>query len=401
MRRSGSSEFAPPTARRSGPPSPRTEAYEARLLAAGLAPPAPPLERDGMSSCRPTDETEVEPRSSELGGDGGARGASDERGARERRARRSNASAEWETGWMRSTFGRETGFGMLGKWLAVDAGHSRRERVLRKNGGRITAGMLRPLALAATPSPSTPSSPRPAPAPVPALSSTSPTPPPPGMLRQTSLFVWRSATQLERSSSQLARDLLIVCVAGTLLGFLFEGELEKVTLTPTPDPHPHPSPSPLTPRPHANRRSHRHLHRHVQPHLSPHRRAAPLTLSSAPRLRSRPFRPSKSRCYRLDTHPPILELGPTRTPTLAPSRSRARWRCAGRRRAKRSCGRAALGSSAPPSTASLPPTPPSPASRSSNSPLFASATRRPSHSPCSPSPSSPYRSRSTRAPMIS
>ena len=33
--------------------------------------------------------------------------------------------------------------------------------------------------------------------------------------------------QLERASTTLLRDLIIVCVAGTLLGFLFEGNYEK------------------------------------------------------------------------------------------------------------------------------------------------------------------------------
>ena len=49
-----------------------------------------------------------------------------------------------------------------------------------------------------------------------------------GTSRQIPLFVWRSATQIGRDSSAVVRDLIIVCMAGLLLGFLFEGTLEKV-----------------------------------------------------------------------------------------------------------------------------------------------------------------------------
>jgi len=78
--------------------------------------------------------------------------------------------------------------GLLGKWLVDGEGHTRTDLRLKYNGGRKTAGTL----------------------------------------RQIFLFVWRSAVQLERASTNSVRDLFIIVVAGLLLGFLFEGTLEKV-----------------------------------------------------------------------------------------------------------------------------------------------------------------------------
>ena len=79
-------------------------------------------------------------------------------------------------------------FGLLARWLGDGTGQTRLERRLQENGGRITAGGW----------------------------------------TQVLLFVWRSATQLERSSYAIVRDLFITGMAGLVLGFLFEGTMEKV-----------------------------------------------------------------------------------------------------------------------------------------------------------------------------
>lgn len=78
-------------------------------------------------------------------------------------------------------------FGFLDRWLGEDAGQTRLERRLQESGGRITSSVF----------------------------------------RQIPLFVWRSATQLERGSFTIVRDICIVCIAGCMLGFLFEGTYEK------------------------------------------------------------------------------------------------------------------------------------------------------------------------------
>jgi len=80
------------------------------------------------------------------------------------------------------------GVGMLGKWLRDGEGPTRTDLRLKHDGGRKTARMV----------------------------------------RQVSLFVWRSFVQLERGAVNIVRDLFIIVVAGLLLGFLFEGTLEKV-----------------------------------------------------------------------------------------------------------------------------------------------------------------------------
>ena len=82
-----------------------------------------------------------------------------------------------------------SGFGLLSRWLgnSNENGQTRLEQRLKESGGRVTVGLF----------------------------------------RQVRLFVWRSALQLERSASVAVRDLMIICVAGTLLGFLFEGTYEK------------------------------------------------------------------------------------------------------------------------------------------------------------------------------
>ena len=55
------------------------------------------------------------------------------------------------------------------------------------------------------------------------------------------LFFWRGVTQLLRSGGAALRDVWIICIAGTVLGLLFEGTLEKArcdgTLANVPLPH--------------------------------------------------------------------------------------------------------------------------------------------------------------------